>query len=194
MYDDGTVVGIDLSRGEYIPMLDNPAGGGVSLREPYLLPLSGPKKIDDDVFSTVHLGQNIRKLNLAGCHVGSETVSRIHDECKMLTSLNMSDTRITSKDVELIKGLSHLKELSLAGTRIDDSCVSDLMQLQELIELNIVDTNVSAASIRRLLELPCLKKVYIFHTPASREDSIISDEVLSDPRVVRENPFRGFII
>lgn len=192
-YKGGKVVSIDLSRGKYIPMLDDPAGGGVS-PEPYLLPWSAPTKIDDNTFATVPLDQNLRKLNLAGCHIGSETVRRIHSECGILTSLNLSDTQITSDDVELIKGFRQLEELSLAGTRVDDRCIEDLTQLRKLEELNIVDTNFNAASIERLLELPRLKKIFIFHTPAAQEDSKTSKEVLSDPRVISENPFGGFLI
>lgn len=191
---NGRIVAVDLSRGENIPILDDPGAGGVAPTEPLVLSISEPKVIDDDVFAKVSLPPTLLELNRAGCNIGLASIERIKDQCPNLRVLNLSDTDLQVGDFHAISGLSHLTELSLAGMRVDDGCVPSLLELQELVELNIVDTKLSAEAIEKLLKLPKLERLYIFHTPATLDQSAKAKHMLKDPRIVEENPYSRIAI
>jgi len=190
----GQVIEVDLSRGVYVPVCDSPGDGGVISRKQYFLESHRPKNIDDHRFLQIPLAATIREINLAGCDIGTDAIQHLVKSCPNLVSLNLSDTKISNKDLQLLSQLTQLQNLSLAGTPIDGRGVSHLMLLRQLKELNMVDTNLDAKALKRLLDLPQLQEIFVFHVPATFEDSAMAEKILSDSRVTTSNPFDSIIL
>lgn len=90
-----------------------------------------------------------------------------------LRHLDLSQTQITSADIEHLSGLTHLESLHLGRTRIDDDSLVHVRSMQKLRDLNLRSTRIGNAGIKHLLPLSRLEVLWLGNTR-------ITDAALAD--------------
>ena len=99
---------------------------------------------------------HLRSLRLEGSGVGDRTATRLPELVPGLTTLHLSDTRVTDRGVAAIARLGQLHSLTLDGTAVTDAGVSHLAGHANLAMLNLRATEVKGPALRGLADCPLL--------------------------------------
>ncbi|MGB0354427.1 MAG: c-type cytochrome domain-containing protein [Opitutales bacterium] len=86
-----------------------------------------------------------------------------------IVKVDLRETSITDKSLQMLSTFPRLTQLNLMGTEIDSSSIKYFNGNERLESLNMVDTKVSESISETLLSMPSLEKVYLWKsefTPA----------------------------
>lgn len=89
-----------------------------------------------------------------------EGFAYIMDGVKGVNMLDLNETEITNKSIELLTGLEYVRELRLKGCHgLDDNCVDDLNKITSLELLHVKNTSVTINGLLKLHALTNLKTI-----------------------------------
>jgi hypothetical protein len=106
------------------------------------------------------IGKNrqLRHLGLRAISVNEVDLNELAKESK-IESLDLTESKITGKAIEVLRSFSNLKRLSLRRTPVNDTWGTNLEQLTSLEELDVSETNAGPALLKSLSHLPNLRKL-----------------------------------
>ncbi|MEM7184060.1 MAG: hypothetical protein AAF518_24385, partial [Spirochaetota bacterium] len=81
---------------------------------------------------------SLKELFLGGSNIGDKEVEKLLCLAE-LTCLELSDTQISNKSIELCVGFEKLEKLYLYGTKITDECVDHIRRYKALTILGIIE-------------------------------------------------------
>ena len=85
-------------------------------------------------------------------------------ETAEITSLELSDTKITDEGLKDLAKLQNLKTLFLGGTKITDAGLKEVTKLQKLKWLDLVNTQITDAGLKELVKLRDLQLLDLYGT------------------------------
>ncbi|HZI25738.1 MAG TPA: c-type cytochrome domain-containing protein, partial [Chryseolinea sp.] len=97
--------------------------------------------------------------------------------------LNLANTRISNKGIEIIAQLKALRQLYLNNTQITDNGVKHLISLADLTYLNLVGTGISDEGLLYLSEMPKLKNIFVYQTKISANGVQLFSKKSTETRV-----------
>jgi Leucine-rich repeat (LRR) protein len=80
---------------------------------------------------------------------------------KLVIKVDLYETKVADADLEILAGLTHLRELRLSRTDITDAGLKHLKGLIELQYLNISHTKITDAGLEQLKDLTGLQTLHI---------------------------------
>lgn len=108
------------------------------------------------------------------------------EDCELLSNLhglrgvNLSQSKISSRGLELVSDLQSLESLSIAYTTTTDDDLASLLKLVDLRELDLSLTMISNAGIETLIHLPKLQDLSLTATCIT-DDAL--DAILKIPQL-----------
>jgi hypothetical protein len=96
--------------------------------------------------------------------LGPDTLGLLRAIGPQLIALDLSYTRVSDADLEVLRKLPNLRELSLQHTAITDATLQRLTKHDYLERLNVYGTGVTDAGLAVLAALPRLQKLYLWQT------------------------------
>ena len=124
-------------------------GAVFSIHAPPLTSLSFCHPLPPGVLDDIARMTCVEELFLGGSGVTDDDVARLGG-LDALTWLELSDTQVTNRAVELAAGFPRLRTLMLFGTAVDDGCLPTLERMMNLHTVGLDDTRVSTAGLARL--------------------------------------------
>jgi Leucine-rich repeat (LRR) protein len=101
-------------------------------------------------------------LELSNTATDSDLAALVHVKwIRSVTSLDLSQTKVTGAGLENLKELKNLKTLDLSGTSVTDAGLDNLKELKGLKDLNLSNTKVTDAGLDSLKELKGLTFLYL---------------------------------
>ena len=100
------------------------------------------------------------------------TATRIQDLKKIqknIVKLDLRNTAITNKSMEILASFPRLKNLNLMGTAVSSEGIRTIKKNQKLETLNLVNTNVSDSLIGVLVSMPALRQVHLWRSKFTEE-------------------------
>lgn len=106
------------------------------------------------------IGKNrrLRHLGLRALTVHEGALKELAKETK-IESLDLTESKVTVKAIEILCSFSNLKRLSLRRTSVDDTWGTNLERLTALESLDVSETNAGPALLKSLSHLPNLRKL-----------------------------------
>jgi hypothetical protein len=186
--DSDAIVGVNLSRGFYAPVLCD--GWGIHGESGDSRPTI--EVCDDDIWKLKDLSR-LRRLKLGGTRITGKALSRLTD-CKELTELDLSGTNINDNDLMMLQKLTSLTELHLAGTNVTDGGLIHLGHLANLRVLSLDNTVVSDNGLRVLAAFKVLRRVNLRDTRVTADGVDETHETRPDLRLELDRYSSGFVI
>lgn len=110
-------------------------------------------------------GRPIHDLNLEGTNLKAGNLAKIKSLPGTIANLNVSKTRIDSRDMAFIGTMHELYSLDLSYIKaVNDTNIKEIFKLKNLQYLNLLDTSVTETSLPSLLKLPKLQKLVVRHS------------------------------
>jgi len=138
-----------------------------------------PPPADTSVINTLFRnGFNIRRLAAESNLMEARFSGKSIDTTKMkyllglkdqLVWLQLSNTGISDKEMEIVGQLLNLRKLNLSKNPISDDGINHLLMLHNLEYLNLYETNVTDSILVSLMALQQLEELYLWHTKVSVE-------------------------
>lgn len=89
---------------------------------------------------------------------------------KQVISIDIGNSIVREKDLELLRQFPHLQKLHLQNIDIGDEGVKQLRSLKYLETLNLSGTKISAMSLEEISTWENLKKFYLYNTSVAEEN------------------------
>ena len=125
------------------------AGAVFSVHAPPLTSLSFIQPLPPGALGDIARMTCVEELYLGGSDVTDDDVAQLVGLNRLLW-LELSDTRVSNRSVELAQHFPQLKTLMLFGTKIDDGCLPHLERIISLREVGLDDTQVTTDGLARL--------------------------------------------
>lgn len=183
----GKVVGVDLSRGTYLPTAGTTGNWHVMGDS-----LARRARVDDASLAVLRGYAELESLCLTGTDVTGSGLAEVAKP-DALRKLNLSATKVTDDGLRHVGALPNLTDLDLSGTGISDAGLAQLVALEKLELLTIDNTAITDDGLATLLELKSLRKIYVRDTrirAAAVEDAKTKRPELE---IVVERPIGGVI-
>jgi uncharacterized membrane protein len=142
------LVDIDFADPDVIRKLNNPfrTVQQISASKPYIAVFLGSKK-----------------------DFSSDDLNDLRQIRKQVTSIDMGNSEVSEKNLELLSQFPHLQKLHLQNIDIGDDGVKQLRALKYLETLNLSGTNISARSLEEISRWKNLQKFYLYNTSVTEE-------------------------
>lgn len=88
---------------------------------------------------------------------------------KQIVSIDMGNSEVNEKHVELLSQFPHLQKLHLQNINIGDKAIKNLSGLRYLEVLNLSGTRISPRSLEEISHWNNLKKLYVYNTAIAEE-------------------------
>ncbi|MGE0537051.1 MAG: hypothetical protein AB7O68_18910 [Pirellulales bacterium] len=176
----GSVVGVDLSRGFYVP------AAGIEGHW-HVMGDSLPRKsrVEDANLTVLRGFAELESLNLTGTMVTGSGLAELAKP-DALRKLNLSATKVSDDDLDFVVALHKVTELQLSGTPITDAGLQKLASLQELEVLAIDNTAITDEGLATLLQMSSLRTIYACETQISTAAIQAAQQQRPDLRIVVE--------
>ncbi len=113
--------------------------------------------------------QGITGLSLASCKRISSDGLALLKELSEIEVLDLFNTALTDRDLEVVGRLTKLRSLNIAGTAVTSAGLSALRGLTNLEELHVGWTDIDDKGLAHLVALPSLKVLELRSTKVSDE-------------------------
>lgn len=107
-------------------------------------------KVTDELFPDVNRIPNLRVVRMANTLVGSNAI-RILASCRKLDRMDISQTGLTSSDMQPFENHTKLRCFIANDTGIDDEVVPTLISCTGLVQIEIHNTRLTEAGVGRLV-------------------------------------------
>ena len=95
-----------------------------------------------------------------------QDLNKIQDN---IVKLDLRNTAVTNKSVEILASFPRLKSLNLMGTAVSSEGIRNFKKNQKLETLNLVNTDVSDSLIVTLVSMPALRRVHLWRSDFTEE-------------------------
>ncbi len=117
--------------------------------------------IDSEQLARAHFWQSLRSLSLSNCKNLTPILKKLSGSTN-ITTLDISDTKLSAGDYQLIAKLPNLAEINLTSNRLTVADLRSLSRLQKLTAICAVYTRLNGGSIiEELQHFPALKTIII---------------------------------
>lgn len=107
--------------------------------------------VHGQTFSKLRQLRKLKHIDLAYNRLAPNSINTLIKACPQLEVLNLSDTRISDKDLINVPKLKNLKRLTLSkNDTLSNASVVTLSQMKSLTKLDLRNTQYSASTIARL--------------------------------------------